>query len=144
MKKSFLTLFVAAFFAGTIFTSCSSSAEKVEDAQEEVNESQEELNEANKEYLEEMERYRLEAAERTAQNQESIAEFEQRIAKQKADAREDYKKRIAELNQKNTDLKKQMEDYKDSGKENWEVFKKQYNHSMDELALKLLELNDIK
>ena len=43
-------------------------------------------------------------------------------------------------------LKKKLDDYKATGKEDWESFKKEFNHDMDELgkAFKNFSINNVK
>ena len=42
--------------------------------------------------------------------------------------------KVADLDKKNSDMKKKMADYKASNKENWENFKTEFNHDMNELG----------
>ena len=146
MKKSILTLAAVAFTAVTTLTSCNSPAKKVEQAQENVNEANKDLAKANEEYLADIESYRKETAEKIAANDRSIAEFNSRIKEQKREAAADYKLKVAKLEQKNSDMKKQMDEYKAEGKESWEKFKIEFNHDMEELgkAFKDLTVKNIK
>ena len=50
------------------------------------------------------------------------------------------------MEQKNTDLKRRLDDYKQDGKENWEKFKIEFNRDMDELgkAFKDLTVKNVK
>lgn len=134
MKKSVLVLAVGTIFMGSLVTSCSTPAEKVENAQENVVEANEKLDDANEDYLTDVAAYRMETADKIAANEKSLAEFKLRIASEKQEAREDYNKKLAELEQKNADMKKKLDDYKADGKENWEKFKVEYNHDMDGLG----------
>jgi hypothetical protein len=61
-------------------------------------------------------------------------EFKTRIASDKKEAKADYNKRIAELEQKNSDMKKKLDDYKADGKDKWEQFKKDFSRDMDDLG----------
>ncbi len=126
--------------------SCKSPAEKVEKAEEEVTEANQNLEKANEEYLNDVEAYRLQTADKIAANEKNIIEFNARIEAKKKDANADYKKKVAELDKKNNDMKKKMADYKASGKENWENFKTEFNHDMDALgqAFKDLSVNNVK
>ncbi len=133
-KKSMLTFAAAAFMATALTTSCSTPAEKVEDAQENAAEAKQDLDEANQEYMIEMESYRQAAIERIAANDKSTAEFKARIAKEKKEAKAEYEKKIAELDEKNSDMKKRLDEYKASGKENWEKFKAEFGRDMDTLG----------
>ena len=50
------------------------------------------------------------------------------------------KKKLADLERENTDMKKQMDDYKSDGKDKWETFKAGFNKSMDDLGESLKDL----
>lgn len=134
MKKSILILAASTFITGALVTSCNSPEEKVENAQENVAEAHQDLDKANEEYLADVETYRKATAERIAANDQSIAEFNLRLANDKQEAKEDYRKKVTELEQKNSDMRKKMDDYKVEGKDNWEIFKTEFNRDMDELG----------
>ena len=134
MKKSILKLTAILFTTSTLITSCNTSAEKVEHAQDHVSEANEDLNKANEAYLADVETYRTVTADKINANNKSIIDFNTRIENKKNEAKADYKKKVAELDAKNSDMKKRMEDYKADNKENWESFKTEFNHDMDELG----------
>jgi F0F1-type ATP synthase membrane subunit b/b' len=140
MKKSILTLVIATFVVGAMLTSCSTPAQKVADAQEDVTEAKEDLAEAKDEYLEDVENYRKETSYRIDANNQSIAEFRARIANEKKVAKADYEEKVLKLEQKNTDIKKRLDDYKVEGKDNWQTFKLEFNRDMDELGKALKDL----
>lgn len=141
MKKSILLLAVSTMIIGSSLTSCSSSAEKVENAEEKVTEANIDLDKANKEYLEEVVQYRVEKAESIAANEKSIVEFKARIEKDKKGARVEYLAKIAELEKKNTDMKYKMDNYKEEGKEKWVIFRDEFTRDMLELANALNDFN---
>lgn len=134
MKKSIFVITASALIGASILTSCSTSAEKVENAQDKVSEATLDLETANEEYLVDIENYRKETEAKIAANDKSIAEFNARIENEKDEAKADYKKKIAELEQKNSDIKKKMAEYKAEGKEKWELFKTEFSRDMDELG----------
>jgi hypothetical protein len=113
---------------------CNSSTKKVEKAEERLEDANKDLQIANEEYIEEIETYRLQSATRFTDNEKNIDEFNQRIEAKKKDVTEAYKIKVAELNKKNSDLKKKIADYKSTTKENWESFKTEFNHDLDELG----------
>lgn len=141
MKKSILVFAVTSLIIGSTLTSCSSSAEKVENAEEKVTEANVDLDKANKEYIEEIVKYRVEKAESIAANEKSIAEFKARVEKDKKGARAEYLTKIAELEKKNTDLKFKMDNYKEEGKEKWILFRDEFTRDMLELAKAVNEFN---
>ena len=134
MKKSILILATSALITGALITSCNSSSEKVEDAKINAIEANSDLNKANEEYLAEVENYREEMAEKTAANDQSIAEFKLKIENGKEEIKVEYRKQIKLLEEKNSDLKKKMKDYKADKKENWEEFKAEFNRDMEDLG----------
>jgi hypothetical protein len=146
MKTIIKSLSVFAALSTAVVTSCNSPEQKVENAQDNVTQANKDLDTANKEYLADIESYRKQTAERIAANQKSSDEFNAQIESDKKDAREEYKKKIDVLEQKNTDMKKTMDDYKADGKEKWETFKKEFSQSMDNLgqAFKNLTSKDPK
>jgi hypothetical protein len=135
MKKLAVTLTTITFLTGALFLSnCSTSAEKVATAEENVTDAQKDLDKANAEYIADMETYRKETEAKIAANNESIAAFNARIDSKKAEAKADYKSRITELENKNTDMKKRLDEYKADGKDNWEIFKLEFSRDMEELG----------
>lgn len=146
MKKTMSFLTATTFAVAIILTGCDSSSEKVENAQDDVTKATIALDEANKEYLADIEKYRVETAEKILANEKNIMELNLLIANEKKEARADYKKKMDELEQKNTTLKNKMLEYKESGKENWEKFKMEFNHDMEELgtAFKALTVKNVK
>jgi hypothetical protein len=134
MKKSILTLAASLLMTGAILTGCSSPAEKVADAQKDINEANNDLDKANNEYLAEVAAFKKEAADKIAINEKSIADFKARKANEKKEAQAAYEKEISDLEQKNSDMKKKMDDYQIEGREKWETFKADFSHGMDELG----------
>lgn len=132
MKKSLFTL-SALLVLFVAFQSCTSSSEKVKKAEENVQEANEDLDEANAAYLQDIETYRMQQNAEIDANQKSIDEFRIRIANEKKEVKAQYEKDIAELEQKNTDMKKTVNDYKAEGKDKWDLFKAEFSRDMDSL-----------
>jgi hypothetical protein len=136
MKKSFILFGACALIIGLPFIGCNSPAQKVDNAQTSVNEANADLVQANKDYLADIEKFREATADSIAANNRSIVEFKARVAKEKKEARADYKKRISELEEENTDMKKRMDDFKADGKDKWEAFKSAFNSDMHKLGVR--------
>lgn len=131
MILSFVVLVFAVSFT---FYGCNSPAQKVENAKENVDQAKEDLDKANREYLAEIESLRTETAERMAINEQIIAGLKLKIAKEKLDNKVLYNKKIDELEKKNRDMKKRMDEFSEDGMDNWASFKAEFNHDMDELG----------
>ena len=133
--KLFLLITISGFLI-TMF-SCGNAEQKVANAEENVADAEKKLSDAEDEYLADVEKHRMMYSEKIAANDKSIAEFNARIEKEKKDVRAEYKAKIEELEQKNSDLKKKMDDYKVEGKDQWEIFKTEFSRDMDELGTAL-------
>jgi peptidoglycan hydrolase CwlO-like protein len=142
MKKIILTISVSMLLA----FSCKSPADKVDDKAQKVEDAKQDLNEAKEDYQKEIEDYRKDINDRIAANDVTITEFNSRIENEKKEAKADYKRQVNELELRNRDLKKRMDEYKADGKDNWHKFKEEFNHDMDELgnSLKDLTRNNVK
>jgi septal ring factor EnvC (AmiA/AmiB activator) len=152
MRPTFLRKSVLAYSALCLLTSafllsgCMDSAGKVASAEEKVTEANKDLENANAAYLADVEKYRRETAARIAENNATIAAFNARVENEKREVDAEHKKKIAALEQKNTDLKKRLADYKAEGKDKWEIFKSEFSRDMQELgaAFKDLTVNNVK
>jgi hypothetical protein len=144
MKRSILALTAFVFIISLFFAGCSTPAENVANAQKNVNEANSDLNAANNEYLAEVAAYKKEAADKIAANEKSIAEFKARKESDKRDAQLEYENKINALEQKNSDMKKKMDEYQVEGKDKWETFKTDFGHGMDELGKAFTSIADSK
>ena len=140
MKKSILVLAVFSFAASGLFISCNNSARKVEKAETNVVEAKEDLAQAKDEYQADVENFRQQTADKVAANNQSIADFNARIDMEKKEAKAEYKIKIAELEKKNSDMQKKLDDYKVESKDQWETFKAEFNNDMEKLGVALENL----
>lgn len=140
MKKSILTITALTCISLLSLTSCDNTAQNVADAKSEVKEANMDLEKANKEHEAEVEKFRKEAAEKIAENEKSIAEFKARKAADKKIATDDYNKKLEALEHKNSDMKKQMDDYKFTSEEKWELFKTEFSNGLSEIGKAFTDL----
>ncbi|MFN3444397.1 MAG: hypothetical protein ACK44D_01535, partial [Bacteroidia bacterium] len=84
--------------------------------------------------------------ERIAENELGIEAFKVRLKNSKNKNRAADQKRVDELEQRNINMRKKLEEYEANGKDNWEAFKTEFNHDMDDLgqALKNLSIKNTK
>jgi outer membrane murein-binding lipoprotein Lpp len=148
MKKQIYALAVTALMAGTIFTSCQSSTEKVADAKEEVKEAKQELKEERQDANAEAQKaadaeawriFKAETEVKIKDNDARIAELKVRKAKPGKVLDPLYAKQIEGLEKRNRDLNARIDNYV-PGQTNWEAFKSEFNHDMDELGQALKDL----
>jgi hypothetical protein len=149
MKKTILTLVVAtAFLTGMVLTGCQSSAQKEANARENVKDAKQDLNDVQRDAnedarklanAEEWNTFRTDAELTIRNNEIRIAELRVKLKKEGTMLDPLYEKKIETLEQQNRDLKKRMEDYEKS-QSDWETFKREFNHDMDELGKALKDL----
>jgi chromosome segregation ATPase len=168
MKKLIFSLLAATLFMTTtsLITSCDSPSNKVENAQTKVDNAQEKvadakdkvadakdnLTEAQKTAKLEAEKaanaaawktYKAEAELKIKANDARIAELKAGMKKSGKAVTAIYKENVAILEKKNAAMKNRISDY-DKSPSNWESFKTEFNHDMDELgtALKDFTVNN--
>ncbi|HEY9169408.1 MAG TPA: hypothetical protein VIN72_07970 [Lutibacter sp.] len=134
MKKLIFTLTTTLLLTGAIFTSCNTAAEKVDKAEEKSIKADEDFNIAKEEYLADIENFKKETTAKIDANNQMITDFKVKIASSKKDAQIYYQEQIAILEQKNIAMKQKLDAYQESGKDNWESFKTEFNKDMTELG----------
>lgn len=144
MRKVIIIFTSSVFLMGAILTGCQFSTKKVEDARNNLVDAKEnvilakqELSQALKDSIQQ---FRLDSEKAIRDNEKSIFELNSKIAANNKENNDKYKKQIAELGQKNMDLKKKLWEYKYTELSKWESFKVEFNHDMKELGKALKDL----
>jgi len=142
MKKTIITLAVSSMLiAGSVFTSCKSPAQKENAAQQDLNEAQNEVNAEAQQVAtaEEWAAFKIEADAKIQDNEVRIAELKVKLNKPGKILDPIYKKRIETLEEQNRDMKARLDVYEKNNSD-WESFKREFNHDMDELGQALKDL----
>lgn len=140
MKNSILTIVTAGTILTAIVTGCNSPSTKVENAKQDLKEAKQELSQEQKDSVADFTAFRKESEDRIAGNEITIAAFKERMLTDKKQTKKADQKVIDELEQRNINMRKKMEEYRYEGKDNWETFKKEFNHDMDDLGQSLKNL----
>ncbi len=155
IKTIFRFASMALFLASVSFSSCQSSGEKSDAADAKVKDAKQDLQEAQKDAAvaatkaanaEQWRLYKVDTEMQIKNNETLIAELK---AKMKASGKKidaQYAASVDALEQKNKDLKNRMDAYGNNTQSDWESFKREFSHDMDELgkALKDLTVNNKK
>jgi hypothetical protein len=155
MKNSiYSTLIIAALSTGLLFSSCQSSEKKVDTAENKMQDAKDDLAKTQNEAAAEAKKtadaeawkvFKAESDLRINENDVIIADLKakKQTAGKKIDAI--YAKSIAEMEQKNKDMKMRIDNY-DKNNTDWNSFKSEFNHDMDGLgqAIKDLGVNNKK
>jgi hypothetical protein len=142
MKKIILTFSAIILIAYSALTSCNNSTSKNDNAGNNASDTMNSPNKDTSRYLAEIDTFKKQYADSIAVNEKSINEFNARIANAKKEDREDYNNEINALNQKNSDMKRKLDEYKAGGKADWDKFKTGFNHDMDELGKSIKNLKN--
>jgi len=134
--------------AGTIFTGCQSSVQKQDAAQAKVKDARQDLNEAQKDAnaigqelatAEEWATFKCESEIKIRDNEIRITELNVKMKKPGETFDELYANKIANLELQNKEMRTRLTAYEKS-QSNWETFKREFNHDMDELGKALKDL----
>ena len=137
--------------AMAILGGCQSSAEKVDAAKENVEEAKEELQEVKAEVqadaikvanAEEWSVFKSDAEIKIKENEIRIGDLRVKMKKSGKTFDAMYEKNIIALEQKNKDLRTKISNY-ESNQSDWEAFKREFNHDMDELGQAIKDLTVI-
>jgi chromosome segregation ATPase len=131
MKKAIFLAAFTAIVAGSIVSSCESKSEKVEEAKEDVQEAKDDLKDAQRELNAEYPAFKTAEEERINANEKRIAELKEKLNKPgKAPLDDMRSKRIAELEEKNAQLRSRLYGYEQE-RSDWNQFKEEWKHDME-------------
>ncbi|MBK9105666.1 MAG: hypothetical protein IPL92_14135 [Saprospiraceae bacterium] len=141
-------LIAMVILAHAVFTGCQSSADKLEAANQNVEKEKQDLQEAQKDAnavavkvanAEEWAAFKTESEVKIKDNQIRIDELKVKMSKPGKTFDAMYAKNIENLEQKNKDLKARIGAY-EANQSDWDSFKREFNHDMDELGQALRDL----
>ena len=121
--------------------SCNQTSEtKMEQAQEEVKQAQTDLHTAENKYSEEWATFKADIEIRINENDRKIEELENKASNKHGKAKDEFKRRISLLKEKNHAMRERLGEYRNDGHEKWDDFKNDFNHSMNEIGDSFEEL----
>lgn len=91
---------------GLVVSACNNPSAKVEEAQKDVVEANRELDKANEEYLRDIENFKIETAIKIDANNKTIGDYKVLVQNGKSALKLENEKKIAELELKNSNMKK--------------------------------------
>lgn len=88
----------------------------------------------------ERDQFRADLNKRIEKNKKDIRSLKSEAQNQKENNRKKYNDAITDLGKRNDRLLMKLGDYKDDSKDNWQNFKREINHDMDELTNAITDL----
>lgn len=149
MRKPIFNLAIAAaLMAGFTFTACQTPEQKADAAETKVEDAKKDLADAKEDKMTadqnavdaaEWQKFRTDTEAKIKANEVRIVELREK--KKVSGAKMDvvYTQRIDTLEQKNIGMRTWMNDYENSNTD-WALFKREFNHDMDELGKALRDL----
>ena len=148
MNKTIYTLAITSLLTATILTGCQNSTKKEQVAQDKVVDAQADMKDATEELVvakkeataQQWKQFKAETNARIAENESRIAELKVKMNKTGNSIDAMYAKNIEELELKNREIKVKVDTYKNDSNDDWESFKREYNHDMDQLNQSLKDI----
>lgn len=137
MKNKYFILTVILIIAGILFTGCDSSGDG---ARDDVKQANQDMIDAQTQFEKEWQQFKSDAEIRINSNEQKIADFKAAMKTTTAKFKAKYENEVLTLEQNNIELRKKLNEYKYEGKNNWEVFKRDFNREVDTVVN---SLNDI-
>ena len=140
MKKPIIMLAAIAFVATSLFSGCTSSEKKISKAEQEVQDAKDNLEQQkhdaaleNAQDARDWKTYKKETTAQIESNELKIAELKEKLNKSGKLNELVFRERIVALEMQNRELKKRIETY-DADKNDWETFKREFSHDMENIG----------
>ena len=148
MKNIIFVLAFATLMSGNVLVGCKPSTkeqlesrEKVHDARDDVQAAKEDLKVAKKQATaEEWQAFKNKTDSIITENEIRIAVLESKMKKTGKSIDAKFQKNIDDLIQKNKELRVKTQTYKNDANADWQSFKREFNHDMDEMGRALKDL----
>lgn len=143
MKYSMRILTTVTLLAAVVLSGCDSPSNEMENAETSVIEANQDLEKSTQRDLESAQReveaefrmYRTENSERIEEYDQTINEIEQQIENESdSEVRARLETKLDEVKTTQRELKREMDNYEASGRENWDDFKDSFSEKMDDFG----------
>jgi F0F1-type ATP synthase membrane subunit b/b' len=135
MKLTTIVLIPVVLIAAFVLSGCDSPSKKMEKAETSVIEAKRDLEIATSEVEAELSLYRAENADRIMEYNRTISGIKKKIENESdKEVKEKLKMKLDEYETTHNDLKREINNYKASGKESWDDFKDSFSSRMDDLG----------
>ncbi len=135
MKHSISILAAFVLTAGIIFSGCDSPSNKMQNAETSVIEANRDLEMAKSEVEAELGIYRAENADRIKDYNRKIGEIRTKInSEADIEVKNRLENKLADYESIHRELKREIDNYKISGRESWDNFKDSFSSRMNDLG----------
>lgn len=134
MKKSIFLITTISIIFAFVAQSCDSSPDRMDRSETSVIESERDTDMAQNEIESDIRMYRQEISNDIRENNMAIAEIKERIENEEGEVKETYETRIEEIERDNDELKRQIDNYRVTNRDDWNEFKQDFSSSMSDLG----------
>lgn len=134
MNRSLIVLAATALLAVFIAQGCDRESEDLQRAETSVIEAERDLEIAQSEIEADIGVYRQEIGNKIKENNVTIADIKEKIQDEEAEIKAAHEVRIASLENTNSDMKRKMDNFRFTNRDNWDDFKDDFSVSMDDLG----------
>ncbi|MBN2339327.1 MAG: hypothetical protein JXP48_12390 [Acidobacteria bacterium] len=134
MKNKIFTFAVIGCMAGILFAGCGKTPEENVDA------ARQEWKDAKADYRAEWQEFKAASEDQIKANEDRIEAFKEKMEMAVSATKAEYTQEVVTLEQKNRELKKQLEEYKDEGEGKWQEFKTNFQHDLDSVGKTMTDL----
>ena len=142
MNKTILFLAITTFIVGTTLVGCKSSTKEEIESREKVDVAEQNLEDAKDSLVvakkaataEEWQTFKDQRDSAISYNEAKIADLKQQMQRTGRSVDAKYQKNIDLLEQKNRELKVKADTYKNDANSDWQSFKREFNHDMEEIG----------
>jgi basic membrane lipoprotein Med (substrate-binding protein (PBP1-ABC) superfamily) len=135
MKHSISLLAILSLIAGIILSGCETPSNKMQDAETSVIEANRDLEIAKSEVEAEIKMYRAKNDERIMEFNRTIGEIKKKLENESdTDVKDRVEEKLAEYEATHRELEREMDNYKATGRENWDDFKDSFSSRMNDLG----------
>ncbi|MEJ2615930.1 MAG: hypothetical protein P8Z35_13305 [Ignavibacteriaceae bacterium] len=140
MKNKHFILVIIWLIAGAMLAGCSNNRDKSKDDKENVKQAAQDLKDEQAQFDKEWQQFKNEAELKISDNEKRINDFKAEIQKTSTKFKSKYANRVLTLEQKNIELKKMINNYTYTGKDNWKEFKQAFSNNIDSVGNALNDL----
>jgi hypothetical protein len=145
MKMTILKTSILAIILATSVTACSNSpedkAEKVQEEKKDLTDAKNEFYKAIQDSIADYNSFKIDGEAKIKEFENKIAELKLTVQLEKNPLKTAQENLINEFEVKSSKLKSSINDYNETGKDNWDAFKSRFKYEMDELEKSIAELS---
>lgn len=131
MKTKYFFLAVIILIAGAVFTGCENNRDNAKDNVEKANQ---DMIDAQVQFEKEWQQFKSDAETKINDNQKNISDFKAAMKETSTKFKAKYENDVLTLEQKNIELRKKLNEYKYERKDDWEIFKTDFNREMESVS----------